>query len=265
MRKQVLVLLTLAVFAMGGCSDYSSKIAGKQITRDFEAEGSYTVLDVSDAFSVTVSDAVDKIQVTAGEKIMPDIRVEMDGNTLRIYLKSQMKRVFSTPMNVVLPYNAALTDIVFSGASDFQSTFGLEGRKVTVSLSGASDCLCDIRADEIEMDCSGASDYRGMMSASRLDLGLTGSSDAKITGEVGELKLSISGASDLEKTVVDNHYGLVCTDCKGSLSGASEAFLHCDGTIDISISGASELRYTGNATTEGCSSSGGSTLKHDTF
>ena len=87
--------------------------------------------------------------------------------------------------------------------------------------------------------------------------------DAEIKGEVGQLILDLSGASDLESPVVNKRYGLVCNSCEGFLSGASDAYLHCDGTISLSLSGSSDLYYTGDATTNACSTSGGSKIKHE--
>ncbi|MGX8708204.1 MAG: GIN domain-containing protein, partial [Bacteroidales bacterium] len=135
--------------------------------------------------------------------------------------------------------------------------------KVTVSLSGASDCDCDIRAEEIEINGSGASDFEGRVTAACLKLDLSGDSDAEIEGEVGKLLLDLSGASDIESPVVNRRYGLVCNSCEGSLSGSSDAYLHCDGIISVSLSGSSDLHYTGDATTSDCSTSGGSSIQHD--
>lgn len=264
LKKLFFYFATVVAFALSGCSgcsDFSTFFEGEPVTKEFEVAGPYTCLDVSHAFDVTVSDAVDQVQVTAGEKIMPNVRVELKGNTLRIYLKPR-KSTFTSAMRVLLPYNAALTDIELSGASDFHSKFGLEGTKVTVSLSGDADCDCDIRAEEIEIEGSGASDYEGKVTAACLKLDLSGDSDAKIQGEVGKLILDLSGASDLETNVVGKRYGLVCNSCEGSLSGDSDADLHCDGIIRVSLSGASDLHYTGDATTSHCLTSGGSSIKH---
>ena len=262
MKKLFFILAVSAVFALSGCTSSCSEFAGEPITKEFEIEGAYTGLDVSSAFTVTVSDKVDKVIVTAGEKVMPNVLVEMEGNTLRIHLKP-LTHSFMSKLEVLLPHNAGLTDLRLSGASDFISAFGLTGQKVTVSLSGASDCDCDLSGEEIEMECSGASDFKGKVTASFLNLDLSGDSDAELRGEVDRLKIDLSGASDIEKTIVDQHYGLVCNQCEGSLSGASDAFLHCDGNIALSISGASSLHYTGNATTGDCSTSGGSSIRHD--
>ena len=65
------------------------------------------------------------------------------------------------------------------------------------------------------------------------------------------------------KKVVGSRYALVCDQCEGEMSGGSDAYIHCDGSIKVNLSGGSELHYTGNAATSGCTSSGGSNVCHD--
>ena len=147
-------------------------------------------------------------------------------------------------MKVLLPYNPDLNDVDLSGASDFHSTFAITGQKVELELSGASDFYGFVEADELELKISG-------------------SSNATIDGVVGKLDMSISGSSDLKEKIVGNHYSLVCDQCKCSVSGSSDAYIHCDGSIKGGVSGSSELHYTGNASTSGCSISGSSSVTHD--
>lgn len=252
------LLSTIALLAFGGCAKYD----GDPITQDFSIDGTYTKLEVSDAFNVTVSDQVSVVTVKAGDKIMPSVVVEVVNNTLKIRLKRF--KVSYGEMQAIIPLNADLTSVNLSGASDFRSVYGLSGQKVKVSLSGASEFYCDIDADDIDMDLSGSSNINGHVAATnQLDLDLSGASNATLTGQVPTLKIDLSGSSSLEKTVVDHHYGLVCDQCSGSLSGSSNAYLHCDSTIKVSLSGSSDLHYTGNADTNGSSTTGSSNIVHD--
>ena len=82
-------------------------------------------------------------------------------------------------------------------------------------------------------------------------------------GEVTALKINLSGASNIVKTLEGTRYGFACDNCEGAMSGASEAYIHCDGTIRVSLSGASDLHFTGNAFTGDCTTSGGSNIIHD--
>lgn len=276
MKKYLFVLSALVLFAFSSCK----KIAGDPITQNFSVGGNYTELEVQNAFDVTVNDAATEITVTAGKNVMPNVKVENVGGKLKIYLKPAINISGLNEMKVTLPYNANLTSVDLSGASEFHSSYRLEGPRVEVELSGASDFYCDIAADEVDIDLSGASDFYGDILADdidmdlsgasniksnvltdELDLDLTGASDATLVGAVSTLKINLAGASNIIKQVVGNSYALACDGCEGVMSGASEAYIHCDGRICVDLSGASHLHYTGDGSSSGCSTtSGGSSI-----
>ena len=258
-------------------------LSGNNITNEFSINGSYTELVVEDAFDVTVSDAVDRITITTDENVMPKVLVEKDGDKLKIHLKPMSINLGTDlELKVVLPYNTDLKKVDLSGASEFHSEYGLEGETVEVDLSGASDFYCSIDADEVDIDLSGASNFYGDILANEIDMDLSGSSDIKGTvdaldldlelsgaskasleGQVSTLEINLSGASDIVKNVVGSRYGLVCDYCEGTMSGASNAYIHCDGSIKVSLSGASDLHFTGNAFTADSNPTGGSNIFHD--
>lgn len=294
MKKYLFVLSALVLFAFSSCQ----KFAGDPISKDFTVDGSYTALEVQDAFEVTVSDAATQVTVTAGEKVMPKVIVEIVGNTLKIRIKP-MATLYGGELKAVIPYNADLTCVDLSGASEFHSEYGLEGQKVEVELSGASEFYSDVDADEIKIDLSGASNFHGdavadkveahlsgssdffgdvladeidmellgsstiegNVSADELDLDMSGASDATLVGHVTQLKIDLTGSSKIIKKVVGNRYALACDNCEGTMSGASVAYIHCDGRICVDLSGASDLHYTGDGISSGCSTtSGGSSI-----
>ena len=277
MKKYWIILSALVLFAFSSCQ----KFAGDPVTKDFSIDGTYTELEVEDAFDVFVDTLATMVTVTAGEHVMPNVVVEIKQHTLKIYL-SGWHTNFGKDMTVILPYNADLTNVELSGSSEFYSEYGLEGRKVEVELSGASEFYCDIDADEVDIDLTGSSDFvgdvladkidmdlegassiKGDVMANELDIDLSGSSEATLEGEVGLLKIDLSGASDINKTVNGNRYGLACDRCEGSVSGSSNVYIHCDGSIRVSLSGSSDLHYTGSAATSECSISGASGIYHD--
>ena len=251
------VLSTLVLFAFCSCQ----KFAGDPITKDFSVAGSYTELEVRDAFDVTVSDAATQITVTAGENIMPKVVVEIVDNTLKIYCKRLT--IPAGKLKVTIPYNADLISVDLSGASEYHSEYGLYGEKVEVELSGASDFYCDIEANEIDMNLSGASYVEGTIDASDFDLEMSGASNATLKGKVTTLDLDLSGASSIKKTITGSSYGFECDYCNGELSGASDAYIHCNLIIKVNLSGASDLHFTGNGNPADSNTSGGSEIIHD--
>ena len=298
MKRYLIVLSTLVLFALCSCNKIT--LSGNDITKEFSIEGSYTELCVENAFEVTVSDAVSQITVTTDENVMPKVLVEKDGDKLKIHLKP-LSFNFGTglELKVILPYNTDLKKVNLSGASEFHSNYGLDGQKVEVELSGASAFYCNVEADEVVVQLSGSSDYygdvtatavdidlsgasdfngdidtteinmdlkgsssiKGNVTATELGLDLSGASDATLIGEVTTLRINLEGASNIVKTLDGNRYGLACNNCEGTMSGATVAYIHCDGRICVDLSGASDLHYTGDGISSGCSTtSGGSSI-----
>ncbi|MBO7489335.1 MAG: DUF2807 domain-containing protein [Bacteroidales bacterium] len=258
MKKNLIVLSIIAMTAFCSCSEW----AGDPITQKFNIDGTYTELVVGDAFDVIFSDTATSITVTAGENVMPKVKVNRNGNKLNIFLKGWATNR-GKEMTVILPYNSDLCSVDLAGASSFHTDFPLKAKTIEIELSGASDFYGDIEAEQIEMDLSGSSDFNGNIVADELELDMSGASDATLVGQVSTLKIELSGASTIKKTVAGSNYALSCTLCEGDLSGSSTAYIHSDGSIIVSLSGASELHYTGNAVTRGSNTSGGSNLVHD--
>ena len=121
-------------------------------------------------------------------------------------------------------------------------------------------------SDLTKLNLSDASDIEGEVNAEELTINLTDASDAKLNGHIGKLILNLKDASTIKKNIINKCYGLSCDECEVSMEDASDAYIHCDGTIRIvKLSDASDLHYTGNAeiilTGGGPSSS--SDIKHD--
>ena len=259
MKKYFVILSVLVLTVFCGCK----KDAGEPITREFGDGGSYTELEVSDAFDVTVSDAVNQITVTAGKNVMPNVVVERVGDELIIRLKAFSGNYKNSEMKVVLPYNANLRSVELSGSAHFNSTYGLSGHDVDVDLSGSSEFVCDIAAEEADIDLTGASKMKANVIAGKLDLEMYGASEATLTGQVSKMDMDLYEASDIIKTVSGTRYGLAVGECEGTMLGASNAYIHSDGSIQVNLWGASDLHYTGEASTSGSYTYGGSNIIHD--
>ena len=235
----MICITTVVLTVLCGCS----KTDGDPITKEFSINNTYTELNVSHAFNVTVSDEVTQVTVTAGDRIMPKVIVEEKNGKLTIRLKDLT--VAYGDLTALIPYNSNLKEVDLSGASTFHSQHPIAAQSVSIDLSGASKFYGEVEA------------------TTKLDLDLSGASDATLTGTVGLLDIDLSGASNIKQTTAGNRYGLSCNNCQGDMSGASTAYIHCDGTIAVSLSGSSALHYTGNASTSGCSTSGSSNIIHD--
>lgn len=263
MNKHFAILAVLISSVLFGCNVDVVVDPGTPIDKEFLIAGGYDALDVSNSFDVFVDANATAVTVTAGENIMSRVIVEQVGGELKIYCKPQVVSVNGGFLKAVIPYSSALKNVTISGASGVDTPYPVVDNNVTIKASGASRFQGNISANEIEIDLSGASRITGSITADDLELELSGASVADIKGQADNLKLSFSGASLNKENAVLQHYGLECTRCTGSISGASKAYIHCLNDIDVSLSGASALHYTGDAVTSDCSTSGASNIVHD--
>lgn len=265
MSKRFAILAVIISSVLYGCNLDVIVDPGTPVDKVFQIAGDYDAINVSNTFDVYVDADASDVTVTVGENIMSRVVVEQTGGELKIYCKPQVLSVNGDYMRAVIPQSPALKSVVVSGASSFNSPCPVAGKEVNIKLSGDSRFTGDVSGSETGIELSGASLINGTVTSDDLNLKLSGASMANLTGQTVNLDLSISGASCNKDRVVLKHYGLECTRCKGSISGASKAYIHCHEDIDVSLSGASTLHYTGDATTSGSSISGASTIVHDTF
>lgn len=265
MTKRFSILAAVISSALCGCGLDVVVDPGSPVDKVFQIDGDYDAISVSNTFDVYVDADASDVTVTVGENIMKRVVVEQVGGELKIYCKPQVLSVNGDYMKAVIPQSHALKSVNVTGASSFNSSSPVSGKKVNIKLSGDSRFTGDVSGSETEMDISGASLIKGTVTSDNLNLKLSGASTANLTGQTVNLDLSISGASCNIDRIVNKHYGLECTRCKGTVSGASKAFIHCLENIDVSVSGASTLHYTGDASTSDSSASGASTIVHDTL
>ena len=265
MRRLFSVFVFIISLVLSGCSEnIIISDPGEPTTMEFEIKGNYAELDISNSFDVYVDKDAIGVTITAGENVMPYVIVEENNGELKICLKP-FTILRSGDLKAVVPYSKKLKDVSLSGASSFHCEIPLVDESISVEASGASKFLANVDARFAELELSGASSFKGNVLASELELSLSGASKADIIGVAEILELELSGASKIFDNVLAGRYCLACRRCKGSISGASSAYIHCDEAIDVSVSGASKLYYTGDASTSGSSTSGSSIITHEVF
>ena len=125
-----------------------------------------------------------------------------------------------------------------------------------LEASGACDVIVtgSISTASLAIQMSGACDFSGSVKAAVLKLNLSGASDAKISGTAGTAFIESSGASDVKA------YDLVTDICKVNVSGASDVFITVNNELTASATGASDIKYKGNALVKEMKSSGASSV-----
>lgn len=231
MRK-IFFVIPLLCLLWTGCEHNN----GDYITVKYPVTGSYTDMDVHDAFEVVMCDTVSEAFVTVRGGEHKNVILKVVDGTLKIGFKSGLFNWFHGSARVLLPVNHALCDVELSGASSFCGD--LQGDKVELDVSGASDFSGTLQGREVTIDLSGASRFSGDIDADNVEFELSGSSTAKCAGSCTErVEMEISGASSVEA------FGLECRAANVQLSGSSTVKLSCCESLTGSLSGSSDLYY----------------------
>ena len=295
------VVLLSAVLLLTGCLERVEG-SGEIETRKFGV-GEFTRVVIGSAFDFEIirSDSFD-VSITADDNLFEHIRVTEERGTLKIRMVSKIglfsffsigrstKSVsvrmpklegvdisgssrgtvsgfgavdkldigVSGSSELTLPdMNAGETDIDVSGASKL--SLGGKSEGLDISGSGSSDIMMNsVETAKADISLSGASRINGAIEiAGDLGLKLSGSSDANLSGSAGDVTIEASGAS------VAGLSGMTVDNADVTLTGSSDARLKTDGRLDIDLSGASSLHYTGEPTLGEIRLSGSSDIKNE--
>lgn len=188
-------------------------------TRQFTV-GAFSKVDVSGAFVVRFRKGDGyKVVADGRENSLDDIKVDVEGNTLKVSV--DRKGIFDwsnrdrVGLTITLP---TISELKLSGASkaslvDFghfgemnidmsgacRTVFDGEVDKLTISLSGASNALLRGSASRFEADLTGASKLEANgMRIDRASVDASGASHVDL-GQVGSLESETSGASKVTR------------------------------------------------------------------
>ena len=151
-------------------------------------------------------------------------------------------------------FTAGATTLDVSGASTV--TGGLNSTNTQIELSGASDLNMIMNTGKTVFTIRDASGVKGTLKAMDCIFNISSASDCKLTGSAADTSIEASGASEI------NSPGLILQSADVKLTGASDASIYTDGTLNININGASTLNYSGNPSLGKISISGDSRLNH---
>ena len=228
------VSIAIGLFFFTGCIDFSSgDMVNKEINNPEHIKG----IVADGAWDVTVYQSeTAKAYVDYRDCYDVTVEVRSDGY-LHLKLKHKIKKhMHKNDLKAVVEI-PNIEYIKASGACDISINGKFEGNHCKIDLSGASDVK--------HFDFYGQS----------LDLDLDGASNCRINGLANRVKVSGSGASDIRML------NLTTETLDIHLSGASDAEITVNERISGKLTGASTLKYRGNADRSDLKTSGASDVK----
>jgi len=228
---------------------------GKIVTHEMDLNDFTNVeIDTTCKVEIVYSDSY-RVTLTAGESLFEHMDVVKSGSTLRLSLKPCLFRFRPRTMEVHIEM-PTINKLRLAAAARGVVRGFCSQESFDVNLSGASRLDVDVEAGNGRLEISGASRLTGKMKINDAEFTLSGASAVELQGSVNKVVLNAWGASHL------NLADFIINDADIHLEGASQATVNTHGILDIDLSGASGLSYTGSPRLRDVNISGAPTMIH---
>ncbi|WP_433830912.1 head GIN domain-containing protein [Flavobacterium anhuiense] len=222
--KRSILLTALSLFFMAVNSNAQTKISGNgNVTTETRTTGDYDGIKIAGFFDVAlVAGKEGKIILKGEENLLSKIKVEVEGNELKVYVEKgiQLRTSMGKKIEVTVPFEK-IASVTLSGSGDVKSKNKINSDSFSAKLSGSGNFDLDI-------------DSRNF------DLALSGSGDIVLKGKADSFTSKISGsgnvnASNLKSQTVDV-----------TVSGSGNSVVTCETSITGRVSGSGNIKYLGN-------------------
>jgi hypothetical protein len=206
------------VILLTSCSVLGEQGNGNVIKQERKVSA-FDAIDVSGAFDVYLSQGpVQSVFVEADENLLPIIKTDVSGSTLRIENNKPIHNAKSLKVYITV---RELRKIEVSGAVDIQTETKFTQNELAIEISGATDAKLDLAVQRLEVNSSGGSKL-------------------SLTGMANTFNLDVSGAVDVRA------YELLTENVSIEISGAGEAEINVTKELKADVSGAANVKYKGN-------------------
>ncbi|HTI58053.1 head GIN domain-containing protein [Mucilaginibacter sp.] len=224
----------LAIVILPSCRFRCIKGSGNHVSENHKVSD-FTRINVSGGFKVTLKqDSSLNVSINADDNLMKYIHVESDGDELKVYYK---KNVCPSGQMEISIGVRNLEKLKGSGAINFVSDGKINTKDLDIKLNGASNINMDLSAANLSTESAGASEItlRGQATSHRIEMTGNGTVHA-FDFVVGKYDLHTTGASDCEINVLND--------------------------LQVSSTGAADVKYKGNPANVNTSKLGAATVTH---
>ncbi|WP_278021593.1 head GIN domain-containing protein [Flavobacterium ginsengisoli] len=178
MKKSIL-LLALAIFFTNSTVNAQNKIQGNgKVVTETRSTRDYDGIKVAGSFDVDlVSGKEGKITIKGEENLLAVIKVEVEDNSLKIYVeKGTQIRTSSGKIQVTVPFEK-ISELSLAGSGDIQSKDVIKNDKFSIKLSGSGNFTLPVDTNNLELNVSGSGNVRLKGTATNFSAKLSGSGD----------------------------------------------------------------------------------------
>jgi hypothetical protein len=276
--RSLTALSCISVLALTGCAiivtpgDHDVRYTGLfakdavagdgRLTTESRPVGTATELDMSGPLRVDVRVGERaSLQVEADSNLLPLIRTEVAGDTLRVWVEGNVRTNNGMRVTYTVPQ---LAQVRASGSGRLMVA-GLNGAPLTLIKTGSGDSQLDGRVGVLNVQSNGSGDVDasalqsgnanlnlngsgsisvGQVNAEAINVKLRGSGDLKAAGKVTHLNAQLVGSGDIMLASLDSQRADLTVTGSGDISARVSQYLvaQAKGSGQITVYGNPEQR-----------------------
>ena len=201
MKRSILLIVAMAMLALGSCAAEISRSANKKtVTRNVKT-APFTSISMYGSMDVHYTQGnTTKIKVQTDETTMKYLEVKSDGKKLVIKLKSPTWRMFGSGDIDIYITSPDLTGVSISGSGDFEAERRVDTDDMTISIAGSGDVdFNDLICNSVKTSIKGSGDVEiDRLNTAKAKFSIAGSGDISVkNANIAYAKCSIAGSGDI--------------------------------------------------------------------
>jgi hypothetical protein len=240
MKKSIQLLVCsvffLSTVANAQWSKERIKGNGKVVTNT-RSTATYDDIKVMGSFDVDlVAGKEGTITVKSEENLQQYIKVEVEGNVLKIYTEKNKNISSSMGKNIQLtiPFEK-ISSVTLSGSGDVRSKSTIKSDSFSAKLSGSGNLNLDV-------------------DATSFNLAVSGSGDVVLKGSTETFTTKLSGSGDIDSDT------LKAKNVDITISGSGDSKVFCSENLKARVSGSGDIQYKGDPKTKDTKVSGSGSI-----
>ena len=232
----LITVVLLMIMGTTGCRKYPRIEGNNQVESETRMLVSFDKVRNEGTFNVYIkNDSVYSVTVEAESNLIPHIRTIVNGNTLEIDTRENLRNNYPIDVFVTTP---TIRSAVLSGSGNILLD-SLKTANMEIELSGSGNIDGYVEADYTLTRISGSGNIALESFTATHDVRISGSGSIDMIGEGVENKFSISGSGQIRS------YNYEQVNCDAKISGSGDMFLNVTEGFWVNITGSGNVYYIG--------------------
>lgn len=216
-----------SLFPIKGNGDVTSETRSTSTFDRVANEGQFDVYIIQDDET--------SITIEAESNLIDRIRTRMNGNTLEIDSRDNLKP--TRPMKLYI-HTPDVRGVALSG-SGIIDLGTISTDELSVSLSGSGEIRGEVEANNVGINISGSGSSNIQLQCNFLETFVSGSGDMYFTGNGNLARFNINGSGSVRA------FNFPVKECYTKISGSGDMYVNVAELLDVDISGSGSVHYIG--------------------